>query len=73
MQTHFSTVAMGELLGTDAWRVRRLFERGILPDPPRIGRNRAIPATMIPQIVDALRDREWLPDPVCTDHGGPSC
>ncbi|MHB8862054.1 MAG: hypothetical protein ACYC6N_06590 [Pirellulaceae bacterium] len=73
MPTHFSTAGMGQLLGAEPWRIRRLFEAGVLPEPGRIGRNRAIPREMIPQIVDALRDREWLPEPVCTDQGGPSC
>jgi hypothetical protein len=47
-------------LNVQAWRIARLFELGVLPEPPRIGRNRAIPATMVPAIVDALRDKGWL-------------
>lgn len=56
----FSTADVAELLFTDAWRVRRLFEDGTLPDPGRIGNQRAIPREMIPQIANALSARGWL-------------
>lgn len=56
-----STREVAEFLGTDEWRVRRLFESGTLPEPPRFTGKRAIPAEMIPLIVDALRARGWLP------------
>ena len=62
MATHLSTGDMAELLGTQTWRIRRLFEAGDIPDPPRIGLARAIPRESIPAIVDALRARGWLPD-----------
>ena len=61
MATHLSTGDVSELLGVDTWRVRRLYEDGDLPDPPRIGLARAIPRESIPFIVDALRARGWLP------------
>lgn len=57
----FTTRQLAELLGTDTWRVRRLFEDGTLPEPPRFGDRRAIPREMIPAICDALRSRGWLP------------
>ena len=56
-------VSIGDLadtLSVQSWRIARLFELGILPEPPRIGRRRMIPKSMIPQIVDALRSRGWL-------------
>lgn len=62
MTTHFSTREVAELLGTETWRVRRLFEAGDLPDPPRIGLARAIPREQIPAIVEALRARGWWPE-----------
>ncbi len=43
------------------WQVRRLFERGVFPEPPKFGGKRAIPSELIPAIVDALRARGWLP------------
>lgn len=58
----FTTHDVAELLGTHTWRVRRLFEDGTLPEPDRFAGKRAIPREMIPSIVDALRDRGWLPE-----------
>jgi len=63
MPTIFTTREMADLLGSDTWRVRRLFEDGTLPEPPRFGGKRAIPRESIPAIVDALRSRGWLPAP----------
>ena len=45
------------------WQVRRLFEDGDLPDPPRFGGKRLLTADQIPVIVDALRARGWLTAP----------
>jgi len=57
----YTTREVGLVLGVEEWRVRRLFEDGTLAEPPRFGGKRAIPSTLIPAIVDALRDRGWLP------------
>jgi len=51
---------LGDVLCVHSWRIARLFELGILPEPPRVGRQRAIPKSMIPEIIDALRARGWL-------------
>ena len=59
----FSTREIGDILGVDTWRIRRLFEAGVLPEPPRFAGKRAIPRETIPAIVDALRARGWLPSP----------
>lgn len=56
-----STGEIAEFLGTQAWRVGRIFELGIVPEPARVAGRRAIPAALVPEIVDALRDRNWLP------------
>ena len=56
-----STGEVAEILGSETWRVRRLFEDGTLPEPVRLAGNRAIPSELIPQIVDCLRVRGWLP------------
>ena len=61
MWPFLSTREVAELLNADTWRVRRLFEDGTLPEPGRFAGKRAIPGSSIPQIVDALRDRGWLP------------
>lgn len=57
----FTTGEVGEFLGVDEWRVRRLFEDGTIDEPGRFGNKRAIPRELIPTIVDRLRDRGWLP------------
>jgi hypothetical protein len=62
MQDHLTTRELADELGTDEWRVRRLFEDGTLPEPSRFAGKRAIPRTLIPQITKALRARGWLPE-----------
>lgn len=57
----YSTRQMADLLGTQTWRVRRLYEDGTLPEPPRFAGKRAIPRESLPAILDALRNRGWLP------------
>jgi hypothetical protein len=57
----FSTRQVAEFVGVDVWRVRRLFEDGTLAEPNRFAGKRAIPQTLVPSIVDALRARGWLP------------
>lgn len=42
------------------WQVRRIFELGLLPEPPKFGAKRMIFARDLPAIVDALRKRGWL-------------
>ena len=58
--SHFSSGELGDLLGIQAWKVSRLFELGVLKEPPRVGGRRLIPKSMVPEIVDALRERGWL-------------
>ena len=56
-----STGDLGDTLGVQSWRIARLFELGVLPEPQRIGNRRLIPKSMVPRVVDALRERGWLP------------
>lgn len=60
MPTAFTTREVAELFGTDDWRVRRLFEDGTLPEPPRFGGKRLLDRSLLPTILDALRARGWL-------------
>ena len=55
-----STREIADILGTETWCVRRLFEDGTLEEPDRFVGKRAIPRELIPTIVDHLRDRGWL-------------
>lgn len=61
MPERFTTKEVADLLGAQTWRVRRLFEAGVLPEPPRFAGKRAIPREMLPAIMDGLRARGWLP------------
>ena len=66
-KTSSHVTSIGELadaLGVQSWRIARLFELGILDEPPRISNRRVIPKSLIPAIVDALRSRGWLPEKV---------
>jgi len=51
---------LADILSVQSWRIARLFELGVLPEPERIAGRRMIPKEMIPQIIDALRARGWL-------------
>jgi hypothetical protein len=61
--THLSTRDVADLLVTEEWRIRRLFELGILTEPGRFAGKRAIPKERLPEIIDALRAKGWLPPP----------
>jgi len=61
MPTFFSTSDVADLYGVKTWQVRRLFESSRLPEPARFAGKRAIPRELLPAIVDALRERGWLP------------
>jgi hypothetical protein len=59
---YVTTGEPGDTLGVQSWRIARLFELGILPEPQRLGGRRLIPRSAIPEIVDALRARGWIDD-----------
>ncbi len=63
-----STRGVADLLGTDEWKIRRLFEDGLLDEPPRFAGKRVIWGAQIPSIIDALRSRGWL-TPALDDAG----
>lgn len=42
------------------WHVRRVFEDGLLPEPPKFGGKRMIDPAILPEIVRALEQRGWL-------------
>jgi excisionase family DNA binding protein len=49
-------------LGVDTWELRRLYEKGQLPDPPRIGRHRLIRGSELPRLRDLLREAGKIKD-----------
>jgi hypothetical protein len=61
MSSIFTTRELADLLGTQTWRVRRIFEDGTLPEPKRFAGKRAIPGDMVAEIAVELRRRGWLP------------
>lgn len=60
MSNFYSTREVADFVGSDEWRVRRLFEDGTLPEPSRFAGKRVIHSELIPAIVDALRARGWI-------------
>lgn len=60
MRTFFSTREIAEILGTDEWRVRRLYEAGVVAEPARFAGKRVIPGSDIPLIIDGMRRRGWM-------------
>jgi len=59
--SHYTTGELGDFLGVQAWKISRLFELGLIDEPGRVGGRRLIPKSTVPDIVDALRTRGWLP------------
>jgi len=63
MSRILTTRELADIVGSVEWRVRRLFQDGTFPEPPKFGGKRAIPAESVPAIIGALRERGWLPEP----------
>ena len=62
-QLEFTTIGeIAEAIGAQSWRIARLFELGLLPEPPRLSGRRIIEKSQIPAIENALRVRGWLRD-----------
>jgi hypothetical protein len=59
---HPSTLGdIARRLGIPAWQVRRVFERGLLPEPARLGRWRVVYPDQIPALEAALTEAGYLP------------
>ncbi len=56
--------------GLPLWKVRRLFERRLLPEPARAGNYRVIDESDLPTVEDALRQAGYLPDEEGVSHAG---
>lgn len=59
-----STRQVADMLGVKTWQVRRLFEAGDLNEVDRFAGKRAIPSSMLPEIIDALRLHGWIAQPM---------
>jgi hypothetical protein len=46
--------------GCKAWKIRRLFERGILPEPARLGLYRVLATNELPRVTKALESAGYL-------------
>jgi DNA-binding transcriptional MerR regulator len=46
--------------GVPAWKVRRLYERGLLPPPARAGLYRLVSVEELPKVEEALRRAGYL-------------
>jgi hypothetical protein len=55
-----TTKQVADLLGTQEWRVRRLFETGAVPEVERFAGRRMIDGDRFVTIVGLLIDREWI-------------
>lgn len=61
MADFLTTAEVARHYAVDAWRVRRVFERGDVPEPPRFMGRRLVPRSSLPAIRRALVARGWLP------------
>jgi hypothetical protein len=57
---YLTTGAAARRLGCQPWQIRRLFERALLPQAPRVGAYRIIPVTDLPHVAEALRRAGYL-------------
>ena len=55
-----TTTNVADVLGVEPWRVIRVFEEGLVPEPPKFARRRVITPELVPKIVTALRSKGWL-------------
>jgi hypothetical protein len=59
--TEYTTGSLARLLGARLWQVRRVFERGLLPEPKRLGSYRVIPAADVPLVREKLVEAGYMP------------
>jgi hypothetical protein len=54
--------AVAKRFGLPVWKVRRVFERGLLPEPARVGAYRVVTPDYLPKVEAALRRVGYLPE-----------
>jgi len=52
---------VAEVFHTQVWRVLRLYQRGLLPEPARVGRNRVVARADLATVRAALEAAGYLP------------
>jgi hypothetical protein len=56
-------------LGVELWQVRRLYQRGLLPEPQRMGNFRVVFVKDLPAIAQSLREAGYLKDEPAEESG----
>jgi hypothetical protein len=51
---NYTTGSLAAHFGVEVWQVRRLFERGLLPEPGRVGAYRVVTEAELPAVEKAL-------------------
>ncbi len=59
---------VAQRLGCPIWKIRRLFERGLMPPASRVGAYRVVAAADLPLIESALRAAGYLPPVLEASH-----
>jgi hypothetical protein len=60
--SYLTVGAVARRFNCQPWQIRRLFERGLLPQAPRLGAYRVIALVDLPRVVEALRLAGYLPE-----------
>ena len=55
-----STADVARQVGCRPWHIRRICEKGLLPEPPRVGRQRAFRPSDLPALRAALAKVGYL-------------
>ena len=53
-----SLTAVAQLVGCPAWWLREQFNKGALPEPPRIGRGRVLDRSIVATVRNLWRQRQ---------------
>ncbi len=59
-ESHISTGEASLRLGCLSWHLSQLWARGLMPEPARVGRQRAIAVADLPRYAEALRQAKYI-------------
>jgi DNA-binding transcriptional MerR regulator len=71
-QSYYTLGQVARHFGVQLWQVRRLYERRLLPEPPRVGTYRIIEPRDLERVGAALRRAGYLRGEVQAAAGGPA-